>query len=69
MLIIHNKNSFDKEITKKSLDKFVSISSKFKSVFYIYSNPEFLDCFDDFKLISSVTGWHKNFNINLYQIK
>lgn len=69
ILIIHNKNSFDKEITKKSLNKFVEISSKFKSVFYIYSNPEFLDCFDSFQLSNKITGWHKNFNINLYRIK
>ncbi len=68
-LIIHNKNSFDEEITKKSLDKFDAISSKFKSVFYIYSNPEFLNCFDSFKLKKSIRGWHKNYNINLYQIR
>lgn len=67
ILIIHNKNSFSYEITKNNFDILKNISKKIPT-FYIYSNPEFIDIFKNEKILFQNTGWHVNYNINLYKI-
>lgn len=67
VLIIHNKNSFSKDITKNNLDILKKISKKIPT-FYIYSNPEFVDIFDKEEILYQTKGWHLNYNINLYKI-
>ena len=67
ILIVHNKNSFSKEITRNNLDSLRRISKKIPT-FYIYSNPEFSDLFDKEEILYKTRGWHLNYNINLYKI-
>lgn len=68
VIIVHNKNSFSKEITKNNLNIWRNLSSKLnKKIYYIYSNPEFSDLFTE-ELIFKTEGWHKNYNINLYKL-
>ena len=69
ILIIHNKNSTDENITNLSLLKFLEIKNKLKiKIFYIYSNPEFSHLFKKFNLVYKTKGWHKNYKIKLYQL-
>ena len=68
VIIVHNKNSFSKEITKNNLNAWRNLSLKLKKkIFYIYSNPEFSELFTE-ELIFRTEGWHKNYNINLYKL-
>tara|TARA_Y100001958_G_C21155767_1_gene490836 strand:+ start:445 stop:1134 length:690 start_codon:yes stop_codon:yes gene_type:complete len=68
VIIVHNKNSFSKEITKNNLHVWRNLSFKLKKkIYYIYSNPEFSELFTE-ELIFSTEGWHKNYNINLYKL-
>ena len=68
-LIVHNKNSFSKNILKDDLKKLIKLSNLQPiDIFYIYSNPEFDELFSNFDLLYKHTGWHVNHNINLYQI-
>ncbi len=66
-IVIHNKNSFDQKITKKTLENILD-SKREKDVYYIYNNPVYDEIFRDVELILKLTGWHKNHNINLYKI-
>ena len=68
-VIFHNKNSFGKEIVRKNLEEIKYLKNKNLKVLYIFSNPEeFTDLFQNYKLIFKVRGWHKNHNINVYEI-
>lgn len=68
VIIVHNKNSFSKEITKNNLHVWRKLSFKLKKkIYYIYSNPEFSELFTE-ELIFRTEGWHKNYNINLYKL-
>lgn len=67
-LIIHNKNSFSKEITLQNINKIKKLKKTKKiQIFYIFSNPEFKNIFKK-KKIFQTKGWHKNFNIDLFEI-
>ena len=68
-LIVHNKNSFSRNILKDDLEKLIQLANLHPiDIFYIYSNPEFDELFSNFDLLHKHTGWHVNHNINLYQI-
>ena len=67
-IIVHNKNSFSKKITNDNLNTWRSLSKDLgKDIYYIYSNPEFDEIFYE-DIIFKTSGWHKNFNINLYKL-
>ncbi len=67
VVIIFNKNSFDRATTENTLELIKQASPK-KSVFYIYSNPVFEASFQDYKCIFEMQGWHKNWNTKVFLI-
>ena len=67
VIIVFNKNSFDKHTTENTLDQIRQCSSG-KKIFYIYSNPVFEDSFGEFKCIFGMSGWHKNWNTKVFEI-
>mgnify|MGYP001300306887 CR=1 FL=1 len=67
-IVIHNKNSFSRNITEKNLNIWRDLKKKYNlDIYYIFSNPEFEDLFHE-EVIFKTKGWHKNFKINLYKI-
>lgn len=68
VVIVFNKNSFDKQTTKKTLDLIIN-ATEGKNIFYLYNNPVFENLFDQFQSILVMTGWHKNWNSRLYKLR
>ena len=64
--VVFNKNSFDRETTRKTLE---SIRGSASAVFYIYSNPVFEDLFARDECVFAMRGWHKNWNSRAYVLK
>jgi SAM-dependent methyltransferase len=67
VVIVFNKNSFDKATTENTLNK-VMAACKGKSLFYVYSNPVFEDSFKAHDCIFSMKGWHKNWNTKTFKL-
>ncbi|MCG7537124.1 class I SAM-dependent methyltransferase [Pseudoalteromonas sp. OOF1S-7] len=67
VVIVFNKNSFDKATTDNTLRKIIE-ASKGKSLFYIYSNPVFEDLFVQHQCVFTMKGWHKNWNTKVFKI-
>lgn len=67
VVIVFNKNSFDKKTTENTLAKIVSACRE-KSVFYVYNNPVFEASFEKFQCVFEMTGWHKNWNTKIFKI-
>ncbi len=65
-VIVHNKNSFDRTITAKTLE--LIQQAKTGSLFYIYNNPLYKELFAGKEVILTVDGWHKNWRTNLYRL-
>lgn len=68
VVIVFNKNSFDKETTKNTLEK-IKAACVGKDLFYIYSNPVFERLFKDYNEIFSMSGWHKNWNTKVFEVQ
>ena len=67
VVVVHNKNSFDKKTTLNSFQK-IRAACEGKSFFYLYNNPVFDEIFDGFQCIYQLQGWHKNWNVKLFKI-
>lgn len=67
VVIVFNKNSFDKATTENTLKK-IKQACQNKVVFYIYSNPVFEDAFDSDVEVFSMHGWHKNWNTKVFKV-
>lgn len=67
VVIVFNKNSFDREVTEETLKK-ITDACHDKALFYIYNNPVFDSLFeDDFEAVFSMSGWHKNWNTKVFR--
>lgn len=67
VILVFNKNSFDKYTTENTLD-LIRRCSTGKKIFYIYSNPVFEASFSEFSCIFCMSGWHKNWNSKVFDI-
>ena len=67
VILVFNKNSFDRHTTKNTVDLIMGCSQG-KKVFYIYNNPVFEDLFEGFPLVFQMSGWHKNWNTKVFQL-
>ncbi|RMG40282.1 MAG: methyltransferase domain-containing protein [Candidatus Dadabacteria bacterium] len=66
-VIVHNKNSFDKAITGKTLASIEGAKAG-KTVYYIYNNPVYRELFEGKELLFQLNGWHKNHVLHLYRL-
>lgn len=67
VVIVFNKNSFDRATTKNTLEKIQKATSG-KSLYYIYNNPVFSELFGSVPCIYEMSGWHKNWNTKVFRI-
>lgn len=67
VVIVFNKNSFDKATTEDTLQNIMKACVN-KSLFYIYSNPVFEDSFREHECVFSMQGWHKNWNTKTFKV-
>lgn len=67
VVIVFNKNSFDKATTENTLHQ-IKKACVNKSLFYIYSNPVFEDSFQPHECVFAMQGWHKNWNTKTFKI-
>lgn len=68
VVIVFNKNSFDRNTTKGTLAA-IAEATKDKDVFYIYNNPVFESSFGQFDCIFTMDNWHKNWRTKVFQIQ
>ena len=66
-VIVHNKNSFDRTITRDVLKKIEAAKGP-GDLFYIYSNPIYKDLCSGYECLLTLDGWRRNLRLNIYKI-
>jgi SAM-dependent methyltransferase len=67
VVIVHNKNSFDKKTTASTLSR-ITHACTAKALFYLYNNPVFEDLFTAYPCVFQMHGWHKNWNAKVFRV-
>lgn len=67
VVIVHNKNSFDKKTTAATLSRIKQACAD-KALFYLYNNPVFEDLFVAYPCVFEMHGWHKNWNAKVFRV-
>jgi len=67
VIVVFNKNSFDKRTTENT-KKLIGDASIGKTLFYIYNNPVFENIFAKDTCVFEMRGWHKNWNTKVFLI-
>lgn len=65
VLVIFNKNSFDRQTTETTLNRLRGCAP---AVFYVYSNPVYGDLFAPYPCVFETRGWHKNWAVKAWRI-
>ncbi|HSV30200.1 MAG TPA: hypothetical protein VLL76_11610, partial [Candidatus Omnitrophota bacterium] len=67
VVIVFNRNSFDKKTTEQTLNK-VKEACQGKTFFYVYSNPVFEASFAGHECVFAMQGWHKGWNTKVFKV-